>query len=112
MGVCASGRVALRGRAAEKGPYPVPGRRIDTVARPKPPIRAGGPGRGLLKVEVCSKQDESCQLYSSHTTLHRHRARRTVSARDVAYTSYIHSACRGVKRRARSKNIDSARAHS
>ena len=43
VGGCASpraGRAAFRGRAAEKGPYPVLGRRTDAGAAPKPPIRA------------------------------------------------------------------------
>ena len=46
-----AGRVALRGRAAEKGPYPVLGRRTDGVAARKPPNRAAGRGSKKLRDE-------------------------------------------------------------
>ena len=62
VGGCASpraGRVALRGRAAGRGPYPVPGRRTHAVAPPKPPIgglkklRDEQPNRPLRRRFAC-----------------------------------------------------------
>jgi hypothetical protein len=101
----ASGVVRLRGRGARHCEAERPeGVRIPSwdvglmQRRPrKPPIPRSGLGRPALK------KLQRLALYSSHTTLHRHRARRTGATRDVAYISYIHSACRSVKRRARSK---------
>ena len=51
VGGCASpraGRAAFRGRAAGRGPYPIPGRRTDAAAAPKP-IRGRRPGVQKLR---------------------------------------------------------------
>ena len=103
--LCVSGGGAARhfeADAAEKGPHPVPGRR-PMPRRPQTSDRR-------TEARPAAQKAELSGLYSSHTTLHRHRAQTRWCCAITRPTYTTFSKLAGRKRRARSKNIDSARA--